>query len=544
MAYQVLARKWRPSNFTQLVGQEHVSQSLIHALQHDRLHHAYLFTGTRGVGKTTVARILAKAINCENLQDSNPCGVCPVCLDFEQGRFMDLIEVDAASRTKVEDTRELLDNAQYAPSQGRYKVYLIDEVHMLSWHSFNALLKTLEEPPPHVKFLLATTDPHKIPVTVLSRCLQFNLKRLLPDQIDKQMCFILGQENIDFEPAAIKLLARSADGSMRDGLSLLDQAIVYGSGSVNLSDVATMLGTVAQQPIDDILQALAAQDANRVLAKIAEVAELTPDFADILQQMLRVLHRVALLQQLPDFVDHEFDQALLADLAQSLMPEDVQLFYQIGLIGQRELDLAPDPRSGFEMVVLRMLTFRPQTAEPFTSKEPKPAVAVKAKPNPVVALPPKIQAQAVTVAPAAVIEHEETIPEAAVIEQDGKPDNWNAIIAALKIGGRTRELANNCVLDTIDDKVCHLLIDPSFQRVGNIAEERLRDALQKYYGKPLKLQITPQTSNEMTPALEIQKAREDKQQAAVDAINNDPNIEALKENFDARIMPGSIEPIN
>jgi DNA polymerase III subunit gamma/tau len=337
MAYQVLARKWRPSNFTQLVGQEHVSQSLIHALQHDRLHHAYLFTGTRGVGKTTVARILAKAINCENLQDSNPCGVCPVCLDFEQGRFMDLIEVDAASRTKVEDTRELLDNAQYAPSQGRYKVYLIDEVHMLSGHSFNALLKTLEEPPPHVKFLLATTDPHKIPVTVLSRCLQFNLKRLLPDQIDKQMCFILGQENIDFEPAAIKLLARSADGSMRDGLSLLDQAIVYGSGSVNLSDVATMLGTVAQQPIDDILQALAAQDANRVLAKIAEIAELTPDFADILQQMLRVLHRVALLQQLPDFVDHEFDQALLADLAQSLLPEDVQLFYQIGLIGQRDL---------------------------------------------------------------------------------------------------------------------------------------------------------------------------------------------------------------
>ncbi|MBS4049750.1 MAG: DNA polymerase III subunit gamma/tau, partial [Methylomonas sp.] len=221
MAYQVLARKWRPSNFSQLVGQEHVSQSLIHALQHDRLHHAYLFTGTRGVGKTTVARILAKAINCENLQDSNPCGACPVCLDFEQGRFMDLIEVDAASRTKVEDTRDLLDNAQYAPNQGRYKVYLIDEVHMLSGHSFNALLKTLEEPPAHVKFLLATTDPHKIPVTVLSRCLQFNLKRLLPEQIERQMSFILGEERIGFEPAALKLLARAADGSMRDGLSLL-----------------------------------------------------------------------------------------------------------------------------------------------------------------------------------------------------------------------------------------------------------------------------------------------------------------------------------
>ena len=543
MAYQVLARKWRPSNFTQLVGQEHVSQSLIHALQHDRLHHAYLFTGTRGVGKTTVARILAKAINCENLQDSNPCGTCPVCLDFEQGRFMDLIEVDAASRTKVEDTRDLLDNAQYAPNQGRYKVYLIDEVHMLSGHSFNALLKTLEEPPPHVKFLLATTDPHKIPVTVLSRCLQFNLKRLLPDQIDKQMCFILGQEHIDFEPAAIRLLARAADGSMRDGLSLLDQAIVYGSGSVNLSDVTTMLGTVAQQPIDDILQALAAQDAKRVLAKIAEVAELTPDFADILQQMLRVLHRVALLQQLADFVDHEFDQALLADLAQSLLPEDVQLFYQIGLIGQRDLDLAPDPRSGFEMVVLRMLTFRPQTVEPIAGRDLQPPAAVKSKPHPVVALQPKIQSQAMAAAPAE-IETEESIPEAAAIEPGGKPDSWNAIIAALKIGGRTRELAHNCVLDTIDDNVCRLLIDPGFQRVGNIAEERLREALQKYYGKPLKLLITPQTSTEMTPALEIQKAREDKQQAAVDAITTDPNIEALKENFDARILPGSIEPLN
>ena len=540
MAYQVLARKWRPSNFTQLVGQEHVSQSLIHALQHDRLHHAYLFTGTRGVGKTTVARILAKAINCENLQDSNPCGACPVCLDFENGRFMDLIEVDAASRTKVEDTRDLLDNAQYAPNQGRYKVYLIDEVHMLSGHSFNALLKTLEEPPPHVKFLLATTDPHKIPVTVLSRCLQFNLKRLLPDQIERQMCFILGQEQIGFEPAAIKLLARAADGSMRDGLSLLDQAIVYGSGSVNLSDVSTMLGTVAQQPIDDILQALAAQDAKRVLATIAEVAELTPDFADILQQMLRVLHRVALLQQWPDFVDHEFDPVLLAGLAQSLLPEDVQLFYQIGLIGQRDLDLAPDPRSGFEMVLLRMLTFRPQTVEPVASGDTKPA-AVKAKPNPVEALQPEMQSQPV---PTVAAETEDNNQALATIEQDAKPDNWNAIIAALKIGGRTRELANNCVLDTIDDKVCRLLIDPGFQRVGNIAEERLRDALQKYYGKPLKLEISLQTSNQMTPALEIQKAREDKQQAAVDAINTDPNVQALKENFDARILPGSIEPLN
>ncbi len=523
MAYQVLARKWRPSNFTQLVGQEHVSQSLIHALQHDRLHHAYLFTGTRGVGKTTVARILAKAINCENLKDFNPCGECSVCRDFEQGRFMDLIEVDAASRTKVEDTRDLLDNAQYAPNQGRYKVYLIDEVHMLSGHSFNALLKTLEEPPPHVKFLLATTDPHKIPVTVLSRCLQFNLKRLLPEQIDTQMQFILGQEQIAFEPPALKILARAADGSLRDALSLLDQAIVYGSGSVNLAAVIGMLGTVAQQPIEDMLQALAAGDAKALLSKIAHVAELTPDFGDILQQMLRVLHRVALTQQLPDFIDHEFDKQLIASLAKTLSPEDVQLFYQIGLIGQRDLDLAPDPRGGFEMVMLRMLTFRPQTTQSLTTQTAK-ATGFEPKPAPPPA--PIVDAPRATARPA------------------DNTGTWPEIIAALNIGGRTRELANNCVLDSIDDNVCRLLIDPGFQRVGTIAEEKLRDALQKYYGKPLKLLITAQATQQMTPAVEMQKAREDKQQSAVDSINSDDNIQKLKDTFGARVMPGSIEPLN
>jgi len=529
MAYQVLARKWRPSNFTQLVGQEHVSQSLIHALQHDRLHHAYLFTGTRGVGKTTVARILAKAINCENLKDFNPCGECPVCKDFEQGRFMDLIEVDAASRTKVEDTRDLLDNAQYAPNQGRYKVYLIDEVHMLSGHSFNALLKTLEEPPPHVKFLLATTDPHKIPVTVLSRCLQFNLKRLLPEQIDTQMQFILGQEQIDFEATALKMLSRAADGSLRDALSLLDQAIVYGSGSVNLASVTGMLGTVAQQPIDEMLQALAVGDARALLTKVADVAELTPDYADILQQMLRVLHRVALIQQIPDFADNEFDKQLLDTLTKALTPEDVQLYYQIGLIGQRDLELAPDPRSGFEMVMLRMLTFRPQamTAEPSTPTKSigaKPAIGTHEPTGPIAK-------------PATT----ETPPQS---RQPAKPDNWQEIIAALNISGRTKELANNCVLDNIDDTACRLLLDPGFQQVGSKAEENLRSALQNYYGKPLKLVITQQSTQQMTPALEMQKAREDKQQAAVDSINTDDNIQTLKENFGARIMPGSIEPLN
>jgi DNA polymerase-3 subunit gamma/tau len=528
MAYQVLARKWRPSNFTQLVGQEHVSQSLMHALQHDRLHHAYLFTGTRGVGKTTVARILAKAINCESLRDFNPCGECQVCRDFEQGRFMDLIEVDAASRTKVEDTRDLLDNAQYAPNQGRYKVYLIDEVHMLSGHSFNALLKTLEEPPPHVKFLLATTDPHKIPVTVLSRCLQFNLKRLLPEQIDAQMQFILGQEQIAFEPSALKMLGRAADGSLRDGLSLLDQAIVYGSGSVTAEAVIGMLGTVAQQPINDILQALAAGDALALLAKIGDVAELTPDFADILQQILRVLHRVALLQQMPDFVDHEFDKQFLDALAKAMSPEDVQLYYQIGLIGQRDLPLAPDPRCGFEMVMLRMLTFRPQGTEPQALEPVKPAVV---KPTAGVSAP---------ATDARRIEEPRTIS----VSQAAKPSNWTEIIAALNISGRTRELAHNCVLDGIDDSSCRLLLDPGFQQIGTKAEDNLRVALQNYYGKPLKLVISKQAEQQMTPALEIQKAREDRQQAAVDSINADENVQALKDTFGARIMPGSIEPLN
>lgn len=525
MAYQVLARKWRPSNFTQLVGQEHVSQSLIHALQNDRLHHAYLFTGTRGVGKTTVARILAKAINCENLKDFNPCGECAVCRDFEQGRFMDLIEVDAASRTKVEDTRDLLDNVQYAPNQGRYKIYLIDEVHMLSGHSFNALLKTLEEPPAHVKFLLATTDPHKIPVTVLSRCLQFNLKRLLPEQINQQLQFILEQEAISFEIPALKMIARAADGSLRDALSLLDQAIVYGSGQVNTEAVTGMLGSVAQQPIHEVLKALATGNTQTLLNKIASLAELTPDYADILQQVLQVLHRVAINQQSAQFIDAEFDADLISNLSKSISPEDVQLYYQIGLIGLRDLALAPDQRSGFEMVMLRMLVFRPQAN---TQSQSQPKLApVKTSPDTVI----KPSEPAIAAQPPQIADRPAS-------------SEWPEIIRAINISGRTKELANNCVLDSIDGNTCRLLLDPKFQQVGTKAEENLKAALEKYYGKSLKLVISSQATPQMTPALEIQQARENQQQNAVDAINTDPNINNLKENFGARIMPGSIEPIN
>ena len=523
MNYQVLARKWRPHNFTEVVGQEHVVKSLVNALQHNRLHHAYLFTGTRGVGKTTIARILAKAINCENLQDFNPCGICSVCIALDEGRFLDLIEVDAASRTKVDDTRDLLDNAQYAPSHGRYKVYIIDEVHMLSGHSFNALLKTLEEPPPHVKFLLATTDPHKIPVTVLSRCLQFNLKHLLPAQIFSQMELILQQEHIGFDPIALKLLSRAADGSMRDALSLLDQAIVYGNGEVQADDVREMLGTVAQQPVDDLLMALAKNDAPAILDKINEIANLTPDFSDVLQQMLQVLHRVAIIQQVPSAIDHSFDTEIITTLSSQLLAEDVQLFYQIGLVGQRDLNLAPDPRSGFEMVMLRMLSFKP-VAHTQNTEKPIKAQSVISK------APLKIT-QAI----------DESVPCNTATANSATTD-WPSMIIAMKLNGPTKEFANNCVLETVNDTTCILIVDPSHIR-GSRAEDTLQKALQSYYGKPIKLVINTKKTTLDTPAVQLTKNREDKQQASVEAINSDPNILALKTHFDARILPGSIEPI-
>ena len=531
MAYQVLARKWRPQNFSQLVGQEHVSKSLCNALQHDRLHHAYLFTGTRGVGKTTVARILAKAINCENLQGYNPCGECSVCKAFEEGRFLDLIEVDAASRTKVEDTRDLLDNAQYAPNQGKYKVYLIDEVHMLSGHSFNALLKTLEEPPPHVKFLLATTDPQKIPVTVLSRCLQFNLKRLLPEQIDSQMAYILEQEQINAEPGALKLLSRSADGSLRDGLSLLDQAISFGDGAVRLETVRQMLGTVAQQPVDEILLTLANNDAAELLQKIADVTELSPDFSEILQQILRLLHRVSLKQTISSFVDKEFDSDIIEQLAERLLPEDVQLFYQIGLIGQRDLDLAPDPRCGFEMMMLRMLTFRPEQSLP---QDVVVQIGID-----------KSKKQALN-QPVIKAENElgstEIKQPSVQVSSDSK--NWSEIVVAMKLGGMTRELANNCVLETIDDKICHLILDPGHtQLISSRAEEKLQNAIRKYYGKPVKLSIKTEKMESDTPAKQLIQQNEDRQQEAVNSINADENVQALKDQLGARVLPGSIEPV-
>ncbi len=393
MSYQVLARKWRPRIFREMVGQEHVLQALINALDHNRLHHAYLFTGTRGVGKTTIARILAKCLNCETGVSSEPCGQCAACREIAEGRFVDLIEVDAASRTKVEDTRELLENVQYAPTRGRYKVYLIDEVHMLSNSSFNALLKTLEEPPPHVKFLLATTDPQKLPMTILSRCLQFNLKNMNPERIVQHLKFVLDKELVPFEESALWHLGRSADGSMRDAMSLTDQAIAYGSGKITEAEVRAMLGTIDQGAVYEVINALAAFDGRELLAAVERMSEHAPDYAGALAELLSILHRIAIAQALPEAVDNTHgDRERIMQLAQQLPAEDVQLFYQIALLGRRDLPLAPDPRAGFEMVLLRMLAFKPQgvlevpsaslpqSSAPVKQPDPAPHVHIPAAP--------------------------------------------------------------------------------------------------------------------------------------------------------------------
>ncbi|MFI8747000.1 DNA polymerase III subunit gamma/tau [Pseudomonas sp. NPDC077186] len=408
MSYQVLARKWRPRSFREMVGQTHVLKALINALDSQRLHHAYLFTGTRGVGKTTIARIIAKCLNCETGISSTPCGSCSVCREIDEGRFVDLIEVDAASRTKVEDTRELLDNVQYSPSRGRFKVYLIDEVHMLSTSSFNALLKTLEEPPPHVKFLLATTDPQKLPVTVLSRCLQFSLKNMPPERVVEHLTHVLTAENVPFEDDALWLLGRAADGSMRDAMSLTDQAIAFGEGKVLAADVRAMLGTLDHGQVYGVLHALIEGDARALIEAVRHLAEQGPDWNGVLAEMLNVLHRVAIAQALPEAVDNgQGDRERVLQLAQALPAEDVQFYYQMGLIGRRDLPLAPDPRGGFEMVLLRMLAFRPADADDAPRVTLKPLgisqATADSQPDPVAGPAMAASAAVVVAAPAAAV---------------------------------------------------------------------------------------------------------------------------------------------
>lgn len=561
MSYQVLARKWRPRIFSELVGQAHVVRALGNALDNNRLHHAYLFTGTRGVGKTTLARIFAKSLNCEHGVGSTPCGQCSICREIDEGRFVDLLEVDAASRTKVDQTRELLENVPYAPVRGRYKVYLIDEVHMFSDSSFNALLKTLEEPPPHVKFLLATTDPQKVPVTVLSRCLQFNLKRLPLDQIQAYLQDLLKREGIPHEERALLLLAKGADGSMRDALSLLDQAIAFGAGKVLEADVQAMLGSIAQDRVHDLLDALADLDANRVIGLVSELAEMAPDFAGVLQDLLSLLHRIALVQAVPDAMDNSAgDEAQVSALAGKLSPGDVQLFYQIGLIGQRDLPLAPDPRAGFEMVLLRMLAFRPQgTGESPAARGGSSQAADKKKRSETaarVAVTAAAEKTAVksdgtaAVAPAtAQSALEKTAPPVpATPDSTGKPVefcHWHQVVDQLSLGGIAKQLANNCVYDYWDGVTLSLKLDQAHQHmlVGS-AEQRLHAALQVYFGRELKLKISPETIVAATPAKMQAQAVAGRQQAAEAAIQEDPMVLALKERFGAAVIPGSVRPVD
>jgi DNA polymerase-3 subunit gamma/tau len=537
MSYQVLARKWRPRSFGEMMGQGHVLRALVNALDNQRLHHAYLFTGTRGVGKTTVARIFAKSLNCEQGVSATPCGQCSACREIDEGRFVDLIEVDAASRTKVEDTRELLENVQYAPSRGRYKVYLIDEVHMLSTHSFNALLKTLEEPPPHVKFLLATTDPQRLPVTILSRCLQFNLKRLPPEMIREYLEKVLAQEKIAAETGALKQIARAADGSMRDALSLLDQAIAYGGGRVDEAEVRAMLGTIEHGQVVHMLEALAVADGAALLQHIAALSEFAPDYDDVLAELLSLLHNIAVTQTVPGAaVDEHLDPDIVQVLAASLSPEDVQLLYQIGVVGRRDLPAAPSPHMGFEMTLLRMLAFRPATAvrqdqTPSAVPAKKAAAAVQAKPR--VAAPPA-QRSAAPVRPA-----DATVSPAA------GGDEWHRLIGQLPLQGVVRALANNCALIRREGQVFHLALAPVHASLRNVkVEERLQEALSAHLGVQVKLVFTVAEPQVETPAAMQVRESQDRMRAAQEAIAQDSHVKTLQEMFGARVVPDSVRPLD
>lgn len=565
MSYQVLARKWRPRNFQEMMGQEHVLRALINALDNDRLHHAYLFTGTRGVGKTTVARIFAKSLNCERGVSSRPCGECSACREIDEGRFIDLIEVDAASRTKVEDTRELLENVQYSPTRGRYKVYLIDEVHMLSGHSFNALLKTLEEPPPHVKFLLATTDPQRLPVTILSRCLQFNLKRMASELIVAHLGHVLAAEGIAAETPALVQLARAADGSMRDALSLLDQAIAYGGGRVTEVEVRAMLGSIERTHVYALAAALAARDAGAVLEQSAALAEFSPDYDGVLAELISLLHRIALAQAVPASADGEADAAEVTALAARLTAEDVQLFYQIGLIGRRDLPLAPTARSGFEMVLLRMLAFVPAaaggTAEPAAVRT-APAASGTNTTNATSVAPPRTppvrdaapRIPRDTVAPAVADTPSASSPVAARPPVADAPPpagtgadatEWSRLIEALPLHGMVRELAANCSLRARDGDVFHLVVAPAHASLRNARlEQRLQESLAAHLGRPTKLVFTVAAPEAETPALLKERVSQDRLRAAQDAIAQDSNVQALQQLFEARVVPESVQPVD
>ena len=551
MSYQVLARKWRPKTFAELVGQEHVSQALVNGLDQDRLHHAFLFTGTRGVGKTTIARILAKCLNCEQGMSSSPCGECASCVDVDEGRFVDMIEIDAASRTGVDDMRELLESVQYTPTRGRFKVYIIDEVHMLSASSFNALLKTLEEPPPHVKFVLATTDPQKIPVTILSRCLRFNLRRLLPDQIAGHLSTLVNSENIEAQNEAIELLAKAADGSMRDGLSLLDQAVAVGGGRLAMDDLEKMLGLVDHEHVASIIRSLASNDPQSMLAIVEELVAQSRDLNTVLLNLAEMLHRVTLAQCVPGYRDQErSDWGAVEELAESLSAEDAQLFYQIAIKGRNEMGLAPDPRTGLEMTLLRMLAFRP--ADATATAPPAPAANRKSAPA-TTEKPPANQPKAARAEPAEPAPARETPAArppapAKASDQDEiprSPSDWVSLLEVLDISGPVRELARNVHLKSRSDDSWEFIIAPALRHLGSpTCIDRLGQAISERVGHTVNIRILDEADNELqtAAALEEQKLRQSMTEAEK-AINDDPTVKALKEQMGAKVVEDSIQPL-
>ena len=542
MSYLVLARKWRPRHFAELVGQEHVLRALVNALDSGRIHHAFLFTGTRGVGKTSIARILAKSLNCERGVGSTPCGECAACSEIDQGRFVDLIEVDAASRTKVDDTRELLENVQYAPTRGRYKVYLIDEVHMLSTHSFNALLKTLEEPPPHVKFLLATTDPQKLPVTVLSRCLQFNLKRLPPSLIGERLRAILEAEGVDYEPAALALLARAADGSMRDGLSLLDQMLAFGGGTAREAEARAMLGTIDRGHVLRLLDRLAEGDAAGLMAAVAAMDELSPDYAQVLEELAGLLQKIALRQAVPDLGEDEVWPADTLDgFAARVAAEDLQLYYQLAIFGRRDLPLAPEPRGGLEMVLLRMLAFRPAAAATAAAPPPAPAAAGRRRAPPPTAAPAPLQKGAATALPSSSAPaREPVLPGATGLDLS----DWRGLLDRMGLQGAARQLAGHCSVKDLDGDLLRLRLDPrgAALRTRQL-EQRLTQALSRAAGRELRLDFELGAEVVDTPARAEEQARQERLEQARNSLENDPTVQALKDRFGAVIQPDSVKPV-
>ena len=564
MSYQVLARKWRPHNFAEVIGQAHVLKALINALDSGRLHHAYLFTGTRGVGKTTLARVLAKALNCETGVSSQPCGVCGACTSIDQGRFVDLIEVDAASRTKVDETRELLDNVQYAPTHARYKVYLIDEVHMFSNHSFNALLKTLEEPPAHVKFLLATTDPKKLPVTILSRCLQFNLTRMPASLLAQHLATVLTAEGIAFEDGALNLISQSAGGSVRDALSLLDQAIAHGAGKVDTNEVVMMLGTVDQDRVVKILSMIADGDAHAVIAAARELANYVPDYGQVLAEMASLLRRVAVVQVLgAESGDLEGD-ARVAALAARVPAEEVQLLYQIALTGRRDLAMSPDAEAAFEMTLLRMLAFRPQgivvgtaavaprsasaarVSAPAMSHAPAAAAPPLQRTAPAPATAPPVSAVPVEPAriePAPVPPPLAAEPSPVAAPRATGPANlpaqfdWAQVVDELTVVGLARELARNSAVAQFDGRRIDLVIAPQFEKLAARRHvETLQAALADKYSGEIVINVTVGNDAGLsTPSQQQLAAAEQRQRRAEADIDADPNVRALRDAFGATI---------